>query len=1240
MIQKGIHDYSALRIEGGLLPPDFLHDVVNLKAPHQKGEDYDLSPSLTIQEELSRYWRIAQDRYQVYERHRHRSDPNASSAIIDAWLVPLLKSVLGYHDLTQSNHIELDERVFPLSHQACKGVVPFLLVSPHFELDHPVPEFGGERKQQAPHNLVQEYLNTTDKALWGVISNGSKFRILRDNVSLTRPSYLEIDFDKIFREELFPDFTALWLAIHASRLRPKNGKPSSCVIEKWRDKAHETGERIRDNLRDGVTEALRQLGTGLLRHRDNVTLLKKINEGALSDTDFYEELLRIVYRLIFLFAVEDRNLLHHPEATQEQKRIYAEGYSLSRIRDRVRLRRYYDHHKDIWNGLQITFTALNLGAEVIGVPALGGLFRHDFCPLLDKASIDNVYLLKAVQRLAFFKTESNLTRINYRDMNTEELGSVYESLLELHPKVDATSSEPTFDFISEQTLGSKRKLTGSYYTPAPLVNQLIRTTLEPVIKQTIDNNPTAPVEALLNLKILDPACGSGHFLLAAARRLATEISIIESNSDLPSEKSRQNALREVMLNCIHGVDNNSMTVDLCKAALWIETVVPGKPLTFLDSHILLGNSLVGIIDPSIIDDGIPNNAYKALTGDDKKACSDLKKRNKLNQKQLQTDLIFHKTNSNLIEKIPNYQEMTEDSIEDIERKRTAWTIRCETLSIERQVSDVYVSTFFANKSIDNIESVPLSGHLNLLPTTNSSDITLNKILIPCTEIAKDNKFFHWHLEFSKIMEKGGFDILLSNPPWERIKLQELEFFASRSDKIAKAPNKAERNRLIKELNDTDTALPSELKLYQDFLNTKRSFEAINLFVHSSGRFPLTGVGDVNTYALFSESVLQLLNNRGRAGLIVPTGIATDHTTKAFFEHVFSQKRLISMFDFENRRPVFPGIHRSIKLSLLSLSGEINNITESEFAFFLHTAEQLKETERRFKLSIKDILLFNPNTKTCPIFRSKRDLDIMRKIYQHSGVFWKDATNDCPQDNPWGIKFQSMFHMANDSYLFKTREQLDNDGWNLKNNIFAKDSKYYLPLYEAKMFNQYDHRFATFDGVPNDDLIKGKARLTSDIEKRNIDFEPIPRYWVAAEEVKKRLDLIYISDIKSSRAAEQQSSRAAEQQSSRAAEQQSSRAAEQQSSRAAEQQSSRAAEQQSENPTCNQSGLGIDKREISNLQYTTNRRSQSLLDTYQSPLIITTIRRITRSTDNRTIILTVTPGYGLGDAAICISSSHG
>ena len=765
------HGFTALKVEGGIIPSDFLQTIAELGASRQTSSDYDISKSLAIKEELARYWRIASDLYATYSERHPREDLVPQRVGVSDWLVPLLRSVFNYDDLDKTGRTVLDEREYRLSHRACSSSVPLLLVTRHFDLDKADRRFGHDGRRQAPHDMMQEFLNAEDASLWGIVSNGSKLRLLRDNPSLTRPSYLEADLELIFQEELYPDFAALWLAIHASRLRPTGDTPSDCIIETWRDKAHETGERALDNLRVGVTEALRQLGNGFLQHQHNDDLRAALDEGSLSPEQYFQQLLRLVYRLIFLFSAEERNLLHAPGATGEQRKVYAEGYSLSRLRERAERRRHYDHHQDLWQSLQITFNALARGAPPLGLPALGGLFRSDQCPILDSSAISNRRLLEAIRSLSSFRTETAVVRVNYRDMGTEELGSVYESLLELQPVLDVNAVPWAFSFLGdgneEKVKGSARKLSGSYYTPPTLVNELIKSALEPVLAQAIADHPANPKKAVLDLNVVDPACGSGHFLLAAARRMAAEIVRIESDGESSDETARQHALRQIIQNCIYGVDKNELAVELCKTALWIETVEPGKPLTFLNAHIQHGDSLVGILDPELMAGGIPGEAYKALTGDDKAVCTGLKKRNKSSGTSVQVSFYEAEAIYEVAKATDDLERLPEESLDEVERKLEAWEVSFQDEEYRREKlrADLFVGAFFAEKTKTSGQTVPYTEDLarieNRIPQRPG-------VLEAVSELADKNSYFHWHLAFADVISRGGFDVVLGNPPWDQV----------------------------------------------------------------------------------------------------------------------------------------------------------------------------------------------------------------------------------------------------------------------------------------------------------------------------------------------------------------------------------------------------------------------------------------------------------------------------------------
>ena len=361
-------------------------------------------------------------------------------------------------------------------------------------------------------------------------------------------------------------------------------------------------------------------------------------------------------------------------------------------------------------------------------------------------------------------------------------------------------------------------------------------------------------------------------------------------------------------------------------------------------------------------------------------------------------------------------------------------------------------------------------------------------------LAREYQFFHWHLAFPEVFDKGGFDCVLGNPPWERVKLQEKEWFAQRSTEIADAPNAATRKRMIRSLEDDDP------ELHRAFFKALGESEGRSQLLRGTGRYPLCGRGDINVYTVFAEAMRDLLNERGRTGCVLPTGIATDDTTKHFFQDVVKTRSLASLFDFENRGIFFPDVHRNYKICLLTAGRGLRPTADrAEFVFFAHSVEALRDPERRFALSPDDIALLNPNTRTCPIFRSGRDAELAKAIYRRVPVLVREAQDGQPEENPGGIRFTAMFHMANDSHRFHTRERLEFDGWKLAGNVFRRDDEEYLPLYEAKMIHHFDHRWASY-------RLKGGKEAAINVslqEKEDSTFTVLPRYWVAAREVRLR-----------------------------------------------------------------------------------------------------------------------------------------
>lgn len=1090
-------EFDAIAIEGGLLPAEWLAKVAALQAPQQSAADYGVPKGLNLRDELGRYWRIAEAHWKDFSAARATAvDPRA---LTSRFVRSLLRDVWGIADLEVATAPEvIAERRYPLSATACGGRLPLVIAPCNQRLDERDRAFGDAGRSRSAFGLLQDYLNAADTALWGLASNGLLLRLVRDNYSLTRPAWIEADLERIFTEERFADFSLLWLLVHASRFGRADQPPQQCALEAWYVASREQGTRAREQLRGAVEQALRELGQGFLQEPTNTALRDRLASGALTPQGYYQQLLRLVYRFIFLLTIEERGLLHLPGAAPEAVRLYEEGYSLRRLRERARRRRAWDRHADLWQGLKPVFAGLVTGQPLLALPALGGLFGPDQCPDLDAAQLGNRALLATVARLTWMVSDGSLTRINWRDMGPEELGSIYESLLERVPILSADARR--FDFAQgTETKGNARKTSGSYYTPDSLVQELLDSALEPVIQQRIAGSAD-PQAALLSITVCDPACGSGHFLLAAARRLAGRLAQLRAQGT-PSGDDYRHALRDVITHCIYGVDLNPMALELARLSLWLEAMTPDKPLGFLDHHLQCGDALLGVLDPAILDQGLPDDAFAALTGDDKALASEAKKRNKRErdswQRALSTGDLFRA--EHLAECTAAVEDLADDDLGAVAAKQRAWAAARDQAATSRlaRLADLYLGAFLLPKTAEHKDHLPSSRHLWAV-AHDEAEPSLATVEAAARTACRKARVLHWWVAFPHIASQGGFTVMLGNPPWERIKLQEEEFFAARSPQVAQAINKAERARRIEWLRQgrlqqkldgepLDDRPPSaqEHALYREFEQAKRTAEAASSFVHAEGgRYPLTGIGDVNTYALFAETFAQLTASGGRAGLIVPTGIATDDSTKAFLASISQSGRLVSLLDFENREGVFPAVDSRQKFCLLTLG----QVPAARFVCFATDVAHLADPRRQFTLTPEEFALINPNTRTCPVFRSQRDAALTKKLYRHVPVLIREEVKNeageivAPEANPWGIRFPEVFHMSNDSGLFLTHPE--------------QSAHPALPLFEAKMIHQFDHRWATY--APGSD--EAGAQEVSPAQKADPAFTVQPRYWVEEREV--------------------------------------------------------------------------------------------------------------------------------------------
>ena len=1105
-------DFQTIRSEGGLLPQDLLRRVLDPHSglPGTTAKDYHLAPGERLNEVITQSWNRLRRHWDEFRQVAANLPAGAAGTGLtnDKWSLPLLRE-LGFGFLPVTAGPELDGRTFPI--RRFSGPVPIHLLGCGLSLDRRAAGQHGAAAAN-PHGLVQEFLNRSDAHLWAIVSNGLRLRVLRDNQALSRQSFLDFDLEAMFSGEVYSDFVLLWLMAHATRFMPRDGdRPETCRLEQWTQEAERIGTRALGALRRGVERALAILGAGFTGHPKNEALREALRSGSLTPTGLHEQLLRVVYRLIFLFVAEDRTLdgrsLLHPPDDSATARIarerYAEHYGTARLR-RLAGRIKGSRHVDLWRQFRSLVGRLSgdrrsaVARRHLALPALGSfLWDPASTAALNDTELTNYDFLDALRHLSYTRQDKMLRPVDYHNLGAEELGGVYESLLALTPQVNGGGGHFSF----AEFTGNRRKTSGSYYTPDALVQCLLDSALDPVVEAAVTNKTGVEAEqAILDLKVCDPAVGSGHFLVGAAHRLARHMARVRAYADGESEPSPllyQRALRDVIGRCLYGVDVNPMAAELCRVGLWLEALEPGKPLSFLDRHIRVGNSLLGAT-PELIEAGLPDSAFKPIQGDDRETCSQLRKRNKTEREYGQRDLGFVTESGeqydSLASRSRSIDHAPDGTLEDIRRKDAQFRRMQESEDFQhaQQVADAWCAAFVWPKRPGAPDALTTDTLRRLRENSNALAPAQRE---ETERIAAAYQFFHWHLAFPEAFASGGFDCVLGNPPWEHTELKEKEWFAGRHAGIVNARTGAERKRVIAALQDEDPPL------YASYAGALHRHDGLSHLLRNTDRFPRAARGRINLYAVFAEGMRNLVNDRGRAGRVLPTGIATDDSTKIFFQDVVETRSLVSLFDFENKGIFFPGVHSSYKFCLFTTGNGARVASDrAQYVFFAHAVDELYAPNRRFTLSPDDIALLNPNTRTCPIFRSRKDAELTKAIYRRVPVLSREASDGDPEENPWGIRFrQGLFNMTSDSGLFRSRSDLEADGWRLEGNVFHKNGEECLPLYEAKMIHHFDHRWASFRGVGSE----GAATDVSLANKQNPDFSSLPRYWAEAREVHRR-----------------------------------------------------------------------------------------------------------------------------------------
>ena len=1122
-------DYTSIHIYGHLLSDDILHEIeTDANMVGNREQDFNLDVNLTAK--IDNAWSSLRNDWSLFRERNLIRDPYGTKSV--RRMMERFFSSLDYQLDMQSKFVEVSERSFDIPY-LCPELdkMPVIIVGDKtgdIELDTldkctlDIRAKGGQRRK-SPHATMLDYLNNTEH-VYGIVTNGQVLRVIRNTGQLVKLTYAEFDLRRMVEEDHYAEFVLMFRLIHSSRFTHSGDE--SCVLEQWFNRSIESGNRIRAGLSDAVQKAMEILGLAVVcgSGEGNKAFRESFQDGKVNAAILNKELIHFIYRLLFLFIIEDRNLVYQfgdpdtdPDYEQKTRcqEIYKKYYAVSRLRHLSELPHLRNgRYNDLWEGLMDSFHLFEeepFGAPLLIKPLGGTLFNKDTLHWIKQCTIGNDRLLAAFNCLnEFLDEKQNRVKINYSALDVEEFGSVYEGILEMRAVIIPGMTDADWQFTFGA--GLDRKSSSSYYTRPDLVQSLIRTTLEPVIKERIAqyNTPEEQVKSLLSMKVCDAASGSGHIVLAMARTIAWYVCSIRTGEDNPASLDYREALREVIQKCVYAVDYNPDAVELCKVVLWIEGYCAGKPLSFLDHHIRCGNSVLGVTDLQMLIDGIPNEALKTEDADTKRelrrlnneAITQVKAGNGGNngQQSLFTGNedpfgILHMTTEHidLATKVNIISHLPEDTLEQEQIKKQQWHDLMQSAKVRflRQACDVYTYAFFHTTTHDELFEGENIEHVRQEPEIPYSKTVYRALqemtAMECLEkgqplpkyytelssqfkmrvanIAEEQRFFHWCIEFPEVFTRhsGGFGVMCGNPPWDKLQMEDEKWFEGKDEGIVNAANQAARDRKIKDLEESNPTL------YAEYLKARADIGHQSNFIRNSSRYSLCNRGKIELSSIFAEWCMN--SSKEAWGLVCPTSIAFGDSTKYFFEKLLTENRLISIFDFENREGLFD-IHRMSKFCLLTAGKKQVNPRNVKGGFFLSRIDHLLDPNRIYTLQTSDFVKFNPNTKNCPIFRTSRDAELTKKFYDRAPILIDENTGS----NSWGVKLGTLFNMATASKLFKTQQDFLQEGGIKDGNNYVLNGETWLPLYEGKMFYLYNHHYGAFpkegerpNAIPNTEL---------------------------------------------------------------------------------------------------------------------------------------------------------------------------
>ena len=1000
----------------------------------------------------------------------------------------------------------------------------------------------------APSTQMLRYMRRADDLTrgglrWGILTNGARWRLYYQGARSVAEQFFEVDLAVLLGIGARPDdlfAMTLQEARHALRVFVLMFRREAFAL---RDAGGRTFHQLALEEGKFYEERVAKDLSGLVFDRVYPLIVRSIARAAPDAPlgEVRDASLILLYRLLFVLYAEDRGLLPVNDARYDD-------YALRPLRSAIGGRKDDDDvfsttQARYWQAFDGLCRAIDEGDASIGLPPYnGGLFDERRTALLTRVRLPDAMMAEVIDALSFERTGQGRRYINYRDLSVQQLGSIYERLLE-HEVVregDVVDIRPNI---------FARKGSGSYYTPAELVALVLDETLEPLIERRTTAFRTAaeaaaqadpddvtasarlraldPAERLLELRVCDPAMGSGHFLVSLVDILADQVIVAMAEAETVFEDFEhaserdyasplagriqevretilQNAAardwtvdveqlddrhivrRMVLKRCVYGVDKNPMAVELAKVSLWLHSFTVGAPLSFLDHHLRCGDSLFG----AWVHDGVAAAARYGgpllLHGPVRTA-------------------IGAAASMQRIERLPDAE-----IAEAHDSARIYEGVREMVAPLEAFLSLIHALAWVtapgrADKAalqgfFDGSFGDPLAIARGIAEPAGRGEAAQRfaELLRQARPLIEEERFLPWQVAFPGVWKDweaeglvGGFDAVIGNPPWDRMKMQEVEWFAARRREVAMHPRASDRKRAIEALRMGGDPLA------RDYEKARERAEAAVEVARRSGSYPLLSGGDVNIYSLFVERAFALAKPDGMVGLLVPSGIASDKTAAPFFAGVATEGRLKAFYDFENRKVFFPDVHASFKFCAF-IGSPAPTHAPAQLVFYAHSVAELADPDRRIPLAADDFERLNPNTGTAPIFRRRRDAELTTAIYRRLPVLVRRVSQGT--DAAWPVRYQRMFDMTNASGLFRTRSELeDTEGaWPIGGNRFESAAGEWLPLYVGRMIHQFDHRAASV--VVSDQNVHNAA-LSADVseeQKADPDFVPTPQYWVSPE----------------------------------------------------------------------------------------------------------------------------------------------